>query len=236
MEFIPIASSSEGNCYRVIGSDSSQLLIEAGIHIKRIREAMDFRLSSVDACLISHEHNDHAKAVKDLLKAGVNVYMSEGTRVALGLKHHRIKIIEGGKQFKVGEFIILPFDVQHDANEPLGFLIQDSMGEKLLFATDTYYIRYRFKGLTIVAVECNYSEKILKQNIIDGVVPAVLKGRLERSHFSFENYKDFIRANDMSTVREIWLIHMSGNNSDSELFKREIQAITGKPVYIAGCD
>lgn len=233
MQFEPFASSSSGNCYRVIGSSSSSLLIEAGISFKEIRQALNFRLSKIDGCLVSHEHQDHAKAVKDLLSAGVDVYMSEGTRDALGLKHHRIRIIEAYKQFKIEEFTILPFAVQHDANEPLGFLIQDSSGEKLLFATDTYYIRHFFRGLTIIAVECNYSEKILRENILKGEVPAVLRKRLERSHFSFENYKDFIRANDMSTVREIWLIHLSTTNGDAELFQREIQQISGKPVYIA---
>ena len=103
----------------------------------------------------------------------------------------------------------------------------------MLFATDTYFIRYRFNGLNIIAVECNYSEEILKQNIIDGIVPVAMKKRLMQSHFSFENYKEFLKANDLSNVKEIWLLHMSSRNSDAERFKKEIRELTGKPVYIA---
>ena len=50
---------------------------------------------------------------------------------------------------------------------------------------------------------------------------------------SLETAKDFLRANDLTAVQEIWLCHLSDGNSDAERFKREIQALTGKPVYIA---
>lgn len=229
MKFIPIASSSSGNCYRVLGSNS-QILIEAGIPFKEIQKALDFRVSGLSGVLISHEHQDHAKAVLDMLRHGVDVYLSHGTKQALGLDHHRLKVIQPGKKFKIGEFLVFPFEVQHDAKEPLGFLILDKK-DKLLFATDTYYIRYVFKGLTIIAVECNYSEEILRENIINGITPVEMKKRLIKSHFSLENYVEFLKANDLSSVREIWLIHMSDRNSDSEMFKEKIQALTGKPVY-----
>ena len=54
-----------------------------------------------------------------------------------------------------------------------------------------------------------------------------------RSHFSLENVKEFLQANDLSKVQEIWLLHLSDGNSDAERFKREIQELTGKVVYIA---
>lgn len=45
--------------------------------------------------------------------------------------------------------------------------------------------------------------------------------------------KDFLKANDLRHVQEIWLLHLSDGNSDADRFKREIQELTGKPVYIA---
>lgn len=226
-----IASSSAGNCYSVTDG-SSTLLLEAGINIRDIQKAFNFKLSDLEGCLITHEHNDHSKAVKDVMRAGINTYMSKGTKEALKLKNHRIKTITAMEQFKIGKWTILPFDVQHDVSEPLGYLIMNEQGEKLLFATDTFYIRYKFKDLSIIAVECNYSEKILDGNILNGDVPVVMKRRLLKSHFSLENVKEFILANNSPTVREIWLLHLSDNNSDEELFKKEIQSISGKPVYV----
>ena len=56
MEFKAIASSSKGNCYLATSPGIQPLLIEAGVPVKKIREATGFGLSEVAGCLISHEH------------------------------------------------------------------------------------------------------------------------------------------------------------------------------------
>lgn len=178
-------------------------------------------------------HKDHCKAVKDVLKAGIDCYMSEGTRQEIGINHHRMWVVKAKTQFRIGSWTILPFDTEHDCNNPIGFLLANQAGDKLLFVTDTYYIKYNFNGLTHIMVECNFAEDILRQNVIDGLVPNDLKNRLLRSHMSLETCKDFLRLTDLSRVREIHLIHMSEGNSDALRFKKEIQALTGKPTYIA---
>lgn len=233
IEFTPLASSSAGNAYRV--SDGvTHLLLEAGLRLKPLRKALNFRLSDISGVLITHEHQDHIKGAHDLLKAGVDLYLSAGTAAAAGLSGHRVNLIEAKKQFTIGTWTILPFDVEHDVAEPLGFLLQNQEGEKLVFLTDTYYCRYTFQGLTHIAVECNYSKDILDENVATGIVPVAVKRRVIRSHFGLENVKDFLRANDLSKVQEIHLLHLSDNNSDEEAFKREIQMLSGKPVYVAG--
>ena len=176
---------------------------------------------------------DHSKAVQDMMKAGIDCYMSAGTAEALGISGHRINIIKAKQQFRIGTWTILPFETQHDAQEPLGFLLANQDGEKLLYATDTYFIRYRFRGLTHIAVECNYSLDILRSNAEAGTVDKALKNRILKSHFSLENVKKFLQANDLSKVQEIWLLHLSEQNSCEKRFKEEVQKITGKPTYIA---
>ena len=227
-----LASGSKGNCYHVTDG-STPLLLEVGIPFKSIRRALDFNTSNLAGCLITHEHKDHCGGLNDLLRAGINAYMSPGTKEAIGIEHHRIKAVETKKQFQIGTWTILPFDVQHDVSEPFGYLLVNQQGEKLLFATDTYYIRYKFKGLTHLLIECNYSLDILEQNIEEGITPRVMKNRLIKSHFSLENVKEFLKANDLSKVQEIHLLHLSDSNSNEALFKREIQELTGKVVYIA---
>ena len=228
----PLASGSSGNCYRV-SDGRTPLLLECGIPYKEIQKNLKFRVSEIAGCLVTHEHQDHCKAVRDLMKAGIDCYMSHGTAEALKVSGHRLHIIEARQQFRLGTWTILPFETQHDAQEPVGFLLANQEGEKLLYATDTYYIRYKFHGLTQIMVECNYAADILKRNVEAGAVPKELKGRILKSHFSLENVKEFLKANDLSKVQEIWLLHMSDNNSDSERFKREVMELTGKPVYIA---
>ena len=211
-------------------------MIECGIRLQDIKKALDFSFKDITGCLVSHCHKDHSKAATDLIKAGINVYTSKGTAGHLGLSGHRTSIIEGSKQFKIDDFTILPFKTQHDCpgNDPLGFLIQyRPTGEKLLFATDTYYIKYKFKGLNYIMVECNYVGEILYKNIEEGLIPASLKNRLLESHFSLDNVENFLKANNLQDCRKIILIHLSEGNSDADLMRNRITGLTGIETVIA---
>ena len=44
---------------------------------------------------------------------------------------------------------------------------------------------------------------------------------------------DLLRANDMTKVRQIYLLHLSDGNSDAAAFRRQVQQETGAEVYIA---
>ncbi|QNP15595.1 MBL fold metallo-hydrolase [Bacillus pumilus] len=231
IEIKAISSSSKGNCYRVTDG-KTPLLLECGITFKKMQRTFDFNMR-FEGCLITHEHGDHCKALKDVLRAGIDCYMSPGTAQALGVEqHHRINLVKARQTFRIGTWFIMPFDVQHDVSEPYGFLLANEDGDKLLFATDTYYIKYKFPGLTHIMVECNYSEAILDANIENGSIHKSMRNRLIQSHFSLENVKTFLAANDLSKVQEIWLLHLSDTNSDERLFKEEIAKQTGKVVYI----
>lgn len=227
-----LASSSRGNCYKISDGKTS-LLLECGIKFKQIQVGLRFKLSEIAGCLISHEHKDHCIAVQDIMRAGIDCYMSWGTAVAAGASGHRVRVIKAREQFEIGTWTILPFELQHDAAEPLGFLLQNTVGDRLLFVTDTYYVKYRFNNLTHIMIECNYSIDTLYQNIASGAVPEAMKKRLLRSHFNLESVKDFLRANDLSKVQQIYLLHLSDSNSDADRFKREIAELTGKEVYVA---
>lgn len=231
IEITALASSSKGNCYRVTDG-KTPLLLEAGIRYRDIQKGFNFRMSEVAGCLVTHEHGDHAKSLSDVMKAGINVYASQGTFDSLNLSSHRAKTVMSLEPFTLGTWTIMPFDVNHDVSEPLGFLMANQNGDKLLFATDTYFVKYKFQGLSHIMVECNYSEDILDDNILNGRVPQVMKKRLIQSHFSLANVKEFLRSNDLSNVQEIWLLHLSDSNSNADLFKKEIQELTGKVVHV----
>ena len=227
-----LGSSSAGNAYR-ISDGHTHLLLEAGFPYKSLQRSLEFRMSEISGCLISHEHGDHSKAAKDVMKAGINIYTSQGTADALKLSGHRLKPIKSHEQFVVGTWTIKAFEIEHDAEEPLGFVLANTAGDKLVFLTDTYYCRYRFAGLTHIMVECNYSLDIVNQRVAAGDLHPAQKKRLLRSHFGLEHVKGFLKANDIRKVEEIWLLHLSDGNSDAARFKSEIQETTGKLVYVA---
>ena len=228
-----LGSSSHGNCY-ILERGEQALLIECGVSWKEIQQGLDFNLSRVGACLISHEHKDHSKSAREVMQAGINVYCSPGTAEALGISSHRLHTVPPLKQFTVGDFIVLPFPVEHDCAEPYGYLIYcRSTGEKLLFATDTYYIRHRFSGLNYIMVECNYCGDVLKEQVAEGTMAVPRKNRLLESHFSFEHCKEFLQANVTTDTRKIVLLHLSDDNSDAERMVREITDLTGIDTEVA---
>lgn len=232
MDIKILASSSAGNAYRISDGRTS-LLLDAGIPIKAIQVRCGFKVTQMDGCFVSHSHKDHSKAARDLAKLGVDIYTSKGTIEACGLSGHRIHAIKALQELTVGTFKVLPFDVQHDAPEPLGFLFTSIFsGEKLLYFTDTYYIKYKFQRLTHIMAECNYDTETLQRSVEAGYIPIELVPRLVKSHMSLEHFLDLLKANDLSKVKQIYLLHLSNNNSDEKRFKEAVQKLTGAEVYV----
>ena len=232
MEIKVIASGSSGNAY-TISDGATTLLLDAGIPLREIQVGTGFHVRQLAGAFVTHEHKDHSKAMKDLARLGVDVYASKGTIEACGLSGHRFRPVSAHLQLDVGTFRILPFDVEHDAAEPLGFLFTSlATGEKLLYFTDTYFLRYRFQGLTHIMAECNYTEEGVRESVAEGRIPIDLVPRLVRSHMSLENLLDMLKANDMSKVRQIYLLHLSDNNSEAQRMKEAVQRQTGAEVYL----
>ena len=232
MDIKVLASGSSGNAY-TISDGATTLLLDAGIPLKEIQIRTGFKVKQIDGAFITHEHKDHSKAMKDLAKLGVDIYASRGTIEACGLSGHRFRPVESRKQVDVGSFRILPFAVEHDAAEPLGFLFTSlATGEKLLYFTDTYYLRYRFQGLTHIMAECNYTQAGIAESVAEGRIPIEMVPRLVRSHMSLEHLLDMLQANDMSKVRQIYLLHLSDNNSEAQRMKEAVQRQTGAEVYL----
>lgn len=228
MQIKVFGSSSKGNCYH-IDDGSISILLDAGVNFKQVQKLMNFKMSSIEGVLVTHSHGDHSKAVADLIKKGIDCYMSGATAKEINATGHRVKIVYPLKQFKIGSWTVLPFPLEHDVFN-LGYLLSNGI-EKVLYITDTYYCKYMFKGVTRLLIECNHSYEILNQRADS--VPAVMINRLMKSHFSLENVKKFLLANDLSQVVEIYLIHLSDGNSNAEQFQREVAELTGKIVKIA---
>lgn len=227
-----IASGSKGNCYLIKDGDSS-LLLDAGIPIAEIRKGCGFGLSEIDGALISHRHNDHAKAVPELIRGGIDVYAGADVFEAKDITSHRAKILTAGQQIAIGRWRVYPFSVHHDVPN-FGFLIQSAAsGEKLLYVTDTYYIEQRFSGLNYILCEANYDTDVLNRNIAAGYIGTAFKKRLVQSHMSIDTLAEMLKSNDLSHVRQIYLLHLSDANSEAQTFKERVQAITGCEVYVA---
>lgn len=232
MKLITIASGSKGNCY-LLETKEGSLLIEAGIPINRIKKALEFDFTNILGCLVTHEHKDHSYAVDDVANLGIDVYASRGTFKALDIKSHRFVKLRHRESVRVGEFNILAFNTEHDALEPLGFLIEYK-DQRLLFATDTFYLRYKFNNLTHIAIECNYIKEVMEERLEKGLIQISRVSRTLKSHMSLESLIEFLKANDMTKVEEIHLLHLSDDNSIMDKIIKEVKKVTGIRPKIAG--
>lgn len=234
MQLTILGSSSKGNCY-LLENETEALMIECGVNFTNIKKALNFSFKKVVGCLLTHEHGDHAKSALECMLMGIKLYASLGTAEAVGIDpdHHRFERIKAKEVFQVGNFKILPFDVKHDAAEPLGFIINHAETGNVLFITDSYYITERFKNLHNIIIEANFSQEIINQKIASGSSMEFLKDRIFKSHMSLETCKTTLKANDLTNVQKIVLIHLSDSNSNAILFKKEIESTTGKKVFIA---
>lgn len=227
MKLIVIGSNSSGNGYILQGQNES-LLVECGVNIKKIKQALGYNLQNV-AAIVSHSHGDHACSIKDVMNAGITVYASKETFEAKGIeKHHRAVCIRANMSYQVNGFKVKPFSVNHDV-PCFGFLISHPECGLVLFLTDTYYCDYVFPGLNNIIVECNHDTEIIENN----GTPGFLHERIIQSHMNLETCKGLLAANDLTAVNNIVLIHLSDKNSDAMRFQREILGITGKTVHIA---
>ena len=231
MEFNSYASSSAGNAYSV-SDGQTRILLECGISHQKLQKLSGFKLSEFQACLVSHEHKDHAKAVADLISRGMAVYMSPGTADAL--ETDAVNLIEHMEQFNVGSLDIVPFTTFHDAAEPLGFLIKSRVdGDVLAFATDTVNLRYKFPGLNILAIEANYDKHILERC---EKMPEKVRYRITNSHMEIDTLCDYLRSLDLSQCREIHLLHLSDATSHEGHFLNKVARAVPKGIEITACE
>ena len=228
-----LGSGSSGNCYILQSDSGEKLIIECGLPFREIKRGLDYDLHGVVGCLVSHRHSDHSKSLHDVIKAGIRVLSIEDVFVALGVKYRTLcKTIQSMRGYVIGGFRILVLDVAHDV-PCVGFIVEHVEMGKLLFVTDTMMLEWKLPPLDHIMLECNYSDATLQRNIDSGLVPAVMRERLMRSHMELQTAKGVLTGNDITQVKEIILIHLSGNNSNAELFKSEIGKATGKPIYAA---
>lgn len=230
MEFKSLASSSHGNAY-IVADEQTKILIECGVSHKQLQKLLSFSLSDIKACLVSHEHMDHAKSAVDLIKRGMPVYMSYGTAQALGTD--AATLIDHMGQFNVGSFDIIPFATFHDAAEPLGFLIRSRVdGDVFAFATDTVNLRYKFPGLNILAIEANYDREILDRC---EKMPEKVRHRITNSHMEIDTLCDYLRSLDLSKCREIHLLHLSDATSREWYFIEKVTEAVPPWINITAC-
>lgn len=235
MRFQSLASSSTGNAY-IVDDGCTSILIECGLTHKKLQQLCGFKLTALDGCLVSHEHKDHSQCAEKIIASGIPVYLSQGTAAALELSEAVLDMateMESGKQFTIGSIDILPFTTYHDAQEPLGFVMQSKVdGDIFAFATDTVNLPYNFPGVNLLAVEANF-----QQDILDRCerMPEKTRHRIANTHMEIDKLCDCLRRMDLSRCREIYLLHLSSATSHEGQFINKVARAVPRHVRVSVC-
>lgn len=207
-----LASGSSGNCTALTAGDKF-LLVDCGKPIKWTLAKLNYRLP--DAIFVTHEHSDHSKAAKNFLQRGVDVFLTEGTRKALGIDHYNAKTITVGETICAAGFKINVLPSIHDAAEPVNFIVSDDT-DRTLYVTDTGAIPNVDGDFTKILIEANYSEPLLLKSDLD----ARQKRRILERHLSIEQTENFLKRYPKAKVT---LIHLSKRHGDVQDFYRRIK-------------
>jgi phosphoribosyl 1,2-cyclic phosphodiesterase len=234
LKFTSYASSSAGNLYAV-DDGKTRLLLECGVQYRKILMHLNHDISRIAGCLLTHEHKDHSFAVKNIIQAGIDVYMTDGTRRQLILPPGpHVKVIEKHSVIYIGSYTVYPIPAYHDCAEGAGYAIRSSIdGETLLFSVDTHVIDTQFTGLNYLAAECNFDVDSIDANV-DGIAAAVLK-RIKNTHMSIQGVEDYLNAIDLTALKAVYLTHMSSSRGNAEEFVKRIKYIVGEGVEVVAC-
>jgi Metal-dependent hydrolases of the beta-lactamase superfamily I len=228
LRFFSLASGSSGNCY-YIGTPSFGVLIDAGIGVRQIKKTLKekgIEFEKIHAILITHDHADHIKSVGFLGEnLNVPVYATELVHAGIRrsryveevLTHSRF-VIKKDVPFLIKQFKITAFEVPHDSSDNVGYLIEYG-DQSFVVVTDVGHITETVKKYVCKAnhlvIEANYDEEML----MSGMYPAFLKERVssKSGHLSNRDAAEFIATNYSSTLKDIWLCHLSRDNNHPEL-------------------
>ena len=100
-------------------------------------------VKTTDAILISHSHLDHYGFLK-YVHSDIPIYMSEGAKQLIKISDIFIpnkvgpinaKVVDKDKRVKIGDFVIIPYLVDHSAFDARAFLIE-AEGKRLFYSGD----------------------------------------------------------------------------------------------------
>ena len=224
MTLTVLASGSAGNGY-LFEARHSALLVECGVKPETLMRRTAVPLSKIAGALVTHEHQDHAGYAGRYAALGIRIYASEGTIRAIDgiVPEYQASVLRSMQVRYIGDWKVMPFDIRHDAAEPLGFIIEHPEAGRILFLTDTVMCPYDFRelGLDHILVEANYDDAILDGNVANGVVDEARAARTRGSHLSLRGACALLRADQTAELKTVVLLHLSMQNADREAFARK---------------
>lgn len=217
--------STKGNCYALQSDAGEILLLDCGCNYKKILRGIDYKISKVVGCLLTHIHGDHKKSFKDLMNAGVQIYTNDETVENLNVMTGELMISlpERRPRFLTSDFTVTPFYVPHDGTPNFGYIISHPEMGRMIYATDFMHFPCSFKNMDInhFLIECNHMDDAPERGSF----------KFEHSiwgHSSLSTVKEIIRVNKTTSLRTVTLCHLSDGWGNPDRMQKEVQEVAGE--------
>lgn len=219
-----LGSGSSGNCY-LLSTETETLILDCGISVMEIKKGLNFDLSKVVGCIVTHSHKDHSLSVKDFENMGIPVFKPYENKEPISLNGWNGTIQVFDLTDKDGKFM----HTNADGSECpcYGFLITHPDLGRMLYITDTELVKWRFKDINHILISCNYQKKYIDDENL------AKRNHVFRGHMELETVKEFIKANNSDSLQNIILCHLSNDNANPEECKAEVEKVAKCPVYVA---
>lgn len=235
IEFYCLGSSSSGNAY-IMSFDNESILVECGLPFDELQKRAirnGKQILDCVACLITHYHNDHANAISDCIKHGINVFTSASTFNHYNLKAEDKYILKDDQTtYITPNIIVKPFNVLHDCPESFGFIIKHIPTDtNVLFINDCKTALSDISGIPFdyVFIECNYSDQPLhiEWSNAKKANDRVLDKRYTRIHdyhMGCKACRELLNTLDLKDCKAIYLMHLSDKNAREQDMKIKVNA------------
>ena len=246
MKIKAIRSGSKGNS-TLLFTNNTKLLIDVGIAYLTIKNALEeegINPKELDGILITHDHSDHIKGLKTLLKnINIKVYIPKEMKKALKDYVSEENIIYLEEESDINDLHISLIRTSHDVICSVGYIITDGI-KSMFYATDTGYINRKYarkmKNHDLYFIESNHDEEML----MNGPYPYYLKQRVisDEGHLSNKTTAKYLAKAVGDNTKNIILAHLSEKNNTEELAMQAVQEefkknnIQRKKIYIAKQD
>jgi len=187
MTFCVLASGSRGNAI-YLSDGETHLLVDVGLPKKEIKKRLEnihITLDQISAILITHEHMDHIRGLKDIVQEyDMPFFANRQTAKIIRsfIKTSKnLEVFDTHSVFNIGQFAVYPFRVMHDGVEPVGYALsfhETKIGIVLDCGCITESVREALRGSRLLVLESNYDTNMLHRSRR----PAYLKQRIQ-GHF-----------------------------------------------------
>lgn len=222
MNYYMLASGSKGNAC-IIEVGQTRLLIDCGTtksYLMQSFASLNLSFEDIDAVLVTHDHSDHTSQLKHF--TGTSVYCPTPNA-------YRSTHVEAYQRFTVGDASIFPIKTSHDAEHSVGYVI-DGDGSKLVYVTDTGYIRESDLSYLVDAdyyiLESNHDPEMLMQT----QRPYYIKQRIlsDEGHLSNDEAGTILARVVSPRTKEVVLAHLSDQANTESLALETVRSYLSK--------